>query len=55
MAKIQTLRANKNISQSAYNKQVDSINALTNQRLLEAENNYKNGVIGLIDKKVETA
>lgn len=54
MAELQRLRSNKNISQNAYNTQVASINELTNTKLREAENNYKNGVIGLIDKKIDT-
>lgn len=54
MVELQRLRSNKNISQNAYNTQVASINELTNTKLREAEDNYKNGVIGLIDKKVDT-
>lgn len=54
MVELQRLRSNKNISQNAYNTQVASINELTNTKLREAEDNYKNGVIGLIDKKIET-
>lgn len=54
MAELQRLRSNKNISQNAYNTQVDSINELTNTKLREADNAYKNAVVGLIDKKVDT-
>lgn len=54
LAEIQRLRSNKTISTNAYNAQVTSINELTNTKLLEADNAYKNAVVGLIDKKVDT-
>ena len=54
LAEIQRLRSNKTISTNAYNAQVASINELTNTKLLDADNAYKNAVVGLIDKKIDT-
>lgn len=54
LAEIQRLRGNKNISTTAYNAQVVSINEITNEKLLQADNAYKNGIIGLMDKKIDT-
>lgn len=54
LAEIQRLRSNKNISTTAYNAQVASINELTNTKLRDADNAYKNAVVGLIDKKIDT-
>jgi hypothetical protein len=54
LAEIQRLRNNKNISTTAYNAQVVNINSLTNAKLLEADNTYKNAIVGLIDKKIDT-
>lgn len=54
LAEIQRLRSNKTISTNAYNAQVASINELTNTKLRDADNAYKNAVVGLIDKKIDT-
>jgi len=54
LAEIQRLRSNKNISTAAYNNQVASINELTNTKLRDADNAYKNAIVWLIDKKIDT-
>ena len=54
LAEIQRLRSNKTISTNAYNTQVASINELTNTKIRDADEAYKNAVVGLIDKKIDT-
>jgi len=53
VAELQRLRGNKVISENSYNTQVASINTISNSKLLEADNAYRNAIIGIADKSLE--
>lgn len=54
LAQLQTLRSNRNITKATYDKQVNSINEITNSKLLAADSAYKNSIMSLVDQKKET-